>query len=403
MTNSPLLTGLARHTWSGGAGRYGFLDLYRGLIVLFMLEGHVLRELLTPEIKAAQFFTFHEIFHGITAPGFLFGAGFTFAIAAQRRWEQVTAFTRGFFRRTWRAIFLILSGYALHFPFLSLQKTFATATSTQWKAFLIFDVLQCIGVGLLLMRLLLVTVRRERLFISVLIMLLFAVVYLTPILWTIQVNEVLPLAISSAINGFTGSTFPLFPFIGFLIAGVCVSWIFLRAAQDGNEERFIKWLMLAGALLITFGSILDALLFKTYANNMFWITSPNYFWMRLGVLLLMLGGIWYIENFFATHGSSIAWVPKWLTVIGIESFFVYITHLIILCGWVTNVECNLRWWWGNKLNIIESLLVFLGLALVMILASFSWRHLKKHHQVLMNGIIWWMGFCVAWSFLFNPY
>jgi hypothetical protein len=40
-----------------------------------MLEGHVLRELLTPDLKATQFFAFHEVFHGVTAPRFLFGAG----------------------------------------------------------------------------------------------------------------------------------------------------------------------------------------------------------------------------------------------------------------------------------------------------------------------------------------
>jgi uncharacterized membrane protein len=148
------------HTWSEGAGRYRFLDLYRGIIVLFMLEGHVIRELLSADIKATYLFSLHEIFHGVTAPGFLFGAGFTFAIATQRRWEQSLTFTPGFFRRVWRALLLILIGYALHFPFLSLQKTLNEATSTQWNTFLLFDVLQCIGIGLLLLRLLLVEIGR---------------------------------------------------------------------------------------------------------------------------------------------------------------------------------------------------------------------------------------------------
>ena len=212
-----------RHAWSEGTGRYKFLDLYRGIIVLFMLEGHVVRELLNNESKATYLFALHEIFHGVTAPGFLFGAGFTFAIATQRRWEQSITFTHGFFRRVWQTISLIFIGYALHFPFLSLQKTLIEATSTQWNIFLLFDVLQCIGIGLLLLRLLLVIVRREKLFLGTTTLLLFSIVYATPIFWTACVQQIFPPTISSAVNGFNGSSFPLFPFLGFLLAGTCIS------------------------------------------------------------------------------------------------------------------------------------------------------------------------------------
>jgi hypothetical protein len=121
------------------------------------------------------------------------------------------------------------------------------------------------------------------------------------------------------------------------------------------------------------------------------------------MLLLMLGGLWYLEDYFASSTNSITWMPKWLTILGVESLFVYIAHLFILCGWVTNVEFNLRGWWGGRLTIAESILVFVGLTLVMIPASFGWRYLKKQHPNLMIGVYWWMGFCVAWSFFFNPY
>jgi len=371
--------------------------------VLFMLEGHVLRELLAPEVKMSPFFTFHEIFHGVTAPGFLFGAGFTFAIATQRRWEQTVIFSFSFFRRVWRAIALICIGYALHFPFLSLQKTLLVATPTQWDAFLLFDVLQCIGLGLLLMRLLVILLKQEKLFMAALAMLLLSVVYLTPLFWLSALQSALPRAVSSACNGLTGSPFPLFPFGGFLLAGACVSWIFLRAAQGGREEICIRWLMFTGGLLVLIGVLFDAAPFQTYAEYMFWSTSPNYFWIRLGVLLLMLGALWYLEDLFATQGGSFTWMPAWLTVLGRESLFVYIAHLLILCGWVVNVEFNLRWWWGTKLNIAEAVFVFGGLTLTMIPASFAWRYLKKNHHLLMNGVFWWMGVCIAWSFLFNPY
>jgi hypothetical protein len=377
--------------------------MYRGIIVLFMLEGHVLRELLTPDLKATQFFAFHEVFHGVTAPGFLFGAGFTFAIATQRRWEESITFSRGFFRRMGRALLLILIGYALHIPFLSLQKTLATATRAQWNAFFIFDVLQCIGLCLLLMRLLLVTLRQERLFIATLFTLMVTVVYITPLYWIVDAQQGLPQMVSSAISGLTGSPFPLLPYAGFLIAGTCVSWLFLRLGQDVDQELFMKRAMLVGVLLIIVTVFLDVLPFQTYSHGSFWSTSPNYFWIRLGILLFMLGLLWYLEDFFSSYGGSIAWMPKWLTILGVESLFVYIAHLLILCGWVTNTDENLRGWWGGKLGLLEAVLVFLGLTLFLIPFSFLWRYLKKNHIRFMRGLYWWMGFCVAWSFLFNPY
>jgi hypothetical protein len=94
----------------------------------------------------------------------------------------------------------------------------------------------------------------------------------------------------------------------------------------------------------------------------------------------MWHALWCIEDYYSIHGKSIVWMPKWLTILGIESLFVYIAHLLILCGWVTNTEYNLRGCWDGKLNLIEAILVFLGLTLLMIPFSFFWRHLKKNIQ-----------------------
>jgi hypothetical protein len=209
--------------------------------------------------------------------------------------------------------------------------------------------------------------------------------------------------VSSAINGLNGSPFPLFPFAGFLLAGTCISWLYLRSAQNGNEGNFIKKLIYIGLAIIAFGTLLDILPFRTYSEYFFWATSPNYFWIRLGILFLMLSGLWYAEDIFSVHNRSIAWMPKWLVMLGIESLFVYIVHLLILCGWVTNTEYNFRHWFGGKLNFVESGLVFLGITIIMILSSFAWHYVKKRHPVLLTGIVWWMGFCVTWSFLINPY
>ncbi|MEK6650059.1 MAG: heparan-alpha-glucosaminide N-acetyltransferase domain-containing protein, partial [Bacteroidota bacterium] len=148
-----------------------------------MLEGHLVRELLGASWQSLPGFQVHEIFHGLTAPGFLFGAGFTFAIATQRKAHLLRGFSRPVLRRIWRGVSLILIGYALHLPYLSLTKTLETATPAEWESFLLFDVLQLIGLCVVALRLLYVFFRKESAFLAATSVAGFLLVLGTPLVW----------------------------------------------------------------------------------------------------------------------------------------------------------------------------------------------------------------------------
>jgi uncharacterized membrane protein len=383
-------------------GRYVFLDLYRGLIVLLMIEGHVVRELLTPALRATKLFSLHEVCHCITAPGFLFSAGFALAVATRKRWQEAITLNQKLFKRLWRAVMLILIGYALHLPYLSLEKTIRQATPEQWNAFFAFDVLQCIGFGLLFLRLVLFVLKRENLFVGSLFALTIGIVYASPVLGLDRFDH-LPLLFSSALNMLSGSPFPVFPFLGFLFAGAFVSWLFLRSAHTNGERRFMQCTFGSGIFLFIFGFLLDILPIRTYPAYDFWSTSPNYFWMRLGILLVMLSLLWFFENTAFMKKHAAFWSPRWLTMLGMQSLFVYIAHLIILYGWVVNPVLNIRHWFGNSSGVLTAVIVSLLLMGVMIPGAFAWRNLKKYHPVLTQGLQWWMGFALAWSFFFHPW
>jgi hypothetical protein len=383
--------------------RYWFLDLYRGLIVFFMVEGHALRALLVSEEQRQPWFVFHELVHGIVGPGFLFGAGFAFAIATRRRWEQALTLSTHFFRRLWRAVLILIIGYLLHLPYFSLRKSLEGFSPQEWNAFLAFDALQCIGLTLIVLRLLLVTVRSERLFVSAVMVLLFAVAYATPLFWDPVRTADVPLAFSQAINGLNGSFFPLFPNAGFLLAGTLVAWLFLRERPEGKERGFINNLGITGIVLILTGLLLDLMPVQIYPVYDFWFTSPNFFWIRLGVLFLMLSGLWYFEYAVSHRRRPGVWMPKWLTVFGIESFFVYIAHLIVLYGWVLNPNQNASAWWGLNLSLLPSLAVTTGFVISMILLARGWNYGKKHHPVAMQGVYWWMGSVFLYYFVTNPW
>jgi uncharacterized membrane protein len=383
--------------------RYQFLDLYRGLIVLFMLEGHVVRALLQPAVQATPAFELHEIFHGITAPGFLFGAGFTFAIATQRKWDELSTWSAGLLRRLWRMVLLVATGYLLHIPYFSLRKTIAESTPEQWDTVLAFDVLQCIGVTLFFLRLLFVIVRSETMFLSVVAALLAVIVAGTPLAWEPASTESLPRWLAMAVQGRQGSVFPLFPYAAFIFAGVLVSWEFLRFAERGNEAKFMKLLAFSGVGLVVSGSVWDILPYQLYPSYDFWFTSPAYVLIRLGILVLLLAGLWFFEAHVRHRERHDLWMPRWLITLGVESLFVYIVHLVILYGWVVNADQNLEEWWGLRLTLGESILVFIALTLVLALAARLWHYAKKRHPILMQGVYWWLGLVVVWELVSRPY
>jgi hypothetical protein len=208
---------------------------------------------------------------------------------------------------------------------------------------------------------------------------------------------------SQAINGLRGSPYPLFPNAGFLLAGTVISWQFLRQAQAGNERAFIKSLSILGFSLVAAGLLIDQLPFRTYPVYDFWYTSPNFFWIRLGLLCLLMSGLWLFESRVRHREGADFWMPHWLIILGVESFVVYVSHLILLYGWLINPLANLRSWWGLHLALGPAVAAFAGLTLIMIPLSQGWHFLKKRHPVLMKGIYWYLGLTFAYYFLTNPY
>ena len=58
------------------ANRELYIDVFRGLMALVMVQGHVFDTLLNPAARAEPWYMFQQVFHGSTAPGFLFASGF---------------------------------------------------------------------------------------------------------------------------------------------------------------------------------------------------------------------------------------------------------------------------------------------------------------------------------------
>lgn len=377
-------------------GRYLFIDLFRTLIIVAMLEGHVLRQFLPADIQSTFAFFLHEVFHGITAPAFLFGAGLTFVISSHRRWTAYHHWTPELERRVRRIVLIFLVGIFLHLPYFSFRKTLLESTPRDILTLFQSDVLTCISAGLLILHLVLYFFKGEARFHAAVITLMAATVFLTPIVWEIDFLHFTPVLFAQLSNSLHGSPFPLFPFLAYLFAGVAVSGKFIVAVESGTVPRFMGRLAIWGAAGVAAGLFLTAVPFTPYASYDFWYTSPSYFIIRLGILFLLAPAVWRAGEWIG---------PRWrpLLVLGTESLFVYVLHLLVLYGSVVNPRLNLSALLPATLGLAASLGLFVGLTAAMWVAALGWQGLKKNHPAAHRWVQAALGMLVLFLFFTRDY
>ncbi|HMD13472.1 MAG TPA: hypothetical protein VKI62_02490, partial [Bacteroidota bacterium] len=314
----------------------------------------------------------HEFIHGLSAPAFLFGAGLTFVISTRRRWEAFHHWGDPLARRMKRIVMIILLGLAIHLPFFSIRKIILDGTMADYLQLFQCDVLHCIGIGLLLLHGLVFFFKTESRFYGLVVSAVVTVCFLTPLIWSVDFLSYLPPALAQLCNGIHGSPFPLFPYVGFLFAGVVVSWEFLLAVREQRERRFMIQLAIIGCALVLTGMVLDLLPVTVYPVYNYWFTSPNYFLVRIGTLLTILPLFWF-------WGKKFTKPKPVMTVLGRESLFVYVLHLVVLYGSAVNPTENLQVIFGQQHTIQQIVLIFFVFVAVMFFAALFWSYLKEKH------------------------
>ncbi len=377
-------------------GRYIFIDLYRSFVILLMLEGHLFRTLMPSGIQRSTFFQLHEFVHGLSAPAFLFGAGLTFVISTRKRWVSYHHLGNPLWRRVRRFILVVMIGYALHLPYFSLHKVMTSATAAEISQLFQCDVLHTIGIGLFSLHAVIFFFKKESRFYGLVLITIITVCFLTPLVWDIDFTRYLPLPLAQLINGDHGSPFPLFPYVGFLYVGVLVSWEFLVAVEQKREKKFMTSVFFIGASAVFIGVMADLLPVRIYPTYNYWFTSPDYFLVRSGSLMMLTAMFWFLESFWRHPGQ--AW-----TVLGRESLFVYVLHLMVLYGSILNPALNLQVKYGGKAGLAEGIGIFFCLLLLMLLCATLWSLCKKNYPRLYRGLQVSGGVLFILLFLFRPF
>jgi acyltransferase len=294
-----------------GHNREQYIDAFRGLMALVMVQGHVCDSLLSLAARAHGLYQLQTVFHGSTAPGFLFASGFVAGLPRSPLSFAASA------RRARRLLFVLAVGYALHLPYFSLWKTLS-ASPVQHAALYACDALQAIAVTQLVVLAIQWVVGRR--WVIVTGALAIAVLVAGPFVWAFKLSAHVPPALGAYLDVQTGSHFPLFPFAAFVLAGTVAGAAIGRQEPGRRHRRAIGW----GLGLIAAGWILARLL----AGRVdFWGVSPAYTFIRVGGLLLLL---------FAVEAWTTRERPgsRAIALLGRETLLVFVLHLQLLYGGV---------------------------------------------------------------------
>lgn len=372
-----------------------FVDILRGWATIVMIEVHVFNAFLLPDIKNAGWFGWVNFVNGLVAPSFLFVAGFVFVVASDRKLEEFRAYGKAFWRQLSRICLVWVIGYGLHLPYFSLTRTLRDSTASQLLLFSQSDILHCIAIGLLIVFLGRIVIKRDQYYQLFLVLIGGVMVLVAPFIWEIDFSLFLPGFIAPYFNDHQGSIFPLFPWLGFLMFGAVAAFAHKKARVNATETKYFLRLALLGGILLVGGTFLVDLPSKVPFASAAIRANPIFFASRLGIVFLLLVACWYYAEWRKTERSFVLDVSR-------ESLLVYTAHLLVIYGRFWNGNSP-AFYYGGSLTIPQAIIATLGLILSMIAFAKVWSTLKQKSMRWARIVSYALGIILLAVFIVRVY
>jgi acyltransferase len=366
----------------------------RGFAVIVMVIGHSIDSVLSPASRATELFRLYDGVRGFTAPMFLFVSGFAFAVVAMRRWDDYVSFRSAARKRLVKMLMLLALGYALHFPFFSLNKILHDMKPQEFAMMMQVDILHCLAVSIMLLQLIVMLTRTPGRFAAATAGLATAIIVVSPLLWQWDLSGTVTPFFAPYFNQTVPSIFPVFPFAGYLFTGSVIGTLYTLARQRGEEYLMLRQVLRAGVVLGLLGLVLDVIPFTIYPPHDFWKTSPNWFLMRIGIIASLTAGFFHVRNLPPMLARN-------LVTLGQASLVVYTVHLVLVYGSAANL--GLMHIIGQHLDYTGAVVVAFGVLLLMITLVHARNTMREHHYYPLK--LFQAGFTstLLYFFLTKPY
>jgi len=314
--------------------RLAYIDWMRGLACVLMFQTHCYDAWLSPEARNSALMAWSRLGGTLPAPLFIFLAGISVALVTEKMREKGT-YRNAIAKQT------ILRGgevYGMGLLFRVQEYVLAYPWSPATDLLRV-DVLNILGLSMMLLGVLCwlagngnVAAARTRTMLAGILGAVF-VSMATPPLWTTLRPRFLPWPLESYINGVhifkepQPWLFPLFPWTAFAFAGLAVGLFLFSDFARRREGLAFAALGGAGILAGLVSIVFDSSPIRLYAVYDYWHTSPNFFLMRCGILLVILFFVYaWCRWGFAQKGFS----P--IIQLGKTSLLVYWVHIEFVYG-----------------------------------------------------------------------
>lgn len=361
---------------SAPISRLAYIDWLRGLACVLMFQTHCYDAWLGGAARNSKFFMWSQLGGTFPAPLFLFLAGISFAIVTDKlRLKGLPSAEIA--KKTIRRGAEIL-GLGILFR---IQEFAISLGWAPWSDLFRVDILNTIGVSMILMGAMCWAVnisngtagtgvptranwQRSRMILAALFM-TAAVSAFTPLFWTTWRPRFLPWELETYVNGVhnlgwpQASLFPIFPWTAFAFAGLAFGFILMSDRTRQLGWRLFAMAAGAGLILIFTAKFLDSRSLQAYPVFDFWHTSPEFFMMRVGMLLLLVlvAYVWCRWG-FGQKGFS----P--LIQLGNTSLLVYWVHIELVYGRFSILPHRSQGVAGASLGLLTIFLMMLVLSLL---------------------------------------
>lgn len=360
------------------AYRLAYVDWTRGLACLLMFQTHCYDSWLNPQARQSRFFMYSQLGGTFPAPLFLFLAGISFALVTEKLWCKDVPPAQIARTTIWRGAEIF--GYGLLFRLQEYVVSWGWAPKTD---LLRVDVLNTIGLSMMLLGVMCWVVlavasgkwgqgKNEGAPFLPRVPLVLAgsgtallISVLSPPLWTTWRPTWLPWPLESYVDGVHNlgvpqpGIFPIFPWTGFAFAGLALGFILQSDWAREREWKTFFLVGLAGALLIEFARWLEAQPRQLYSVDDYWHTSPSFFLIRIGMLLVILFG-----SYVWCRWGLGQWGFSPLILLGQASLLVYWVHIEFVYGRVSILPKHRMTIGGASVGLLVISLAMLALAYV---------------------------------------
>ncbi|MDT0558639.1 heparan-alpha-glucosaminide N-acetyltransferase domain-containing protein [Ichthyenterobacterium sp. W332] len=300
--------------------RLFFIDAMRAFAILMMLQGHFIDALLDPVYRDPNNMIFRvwSYFRGITAPTFFTISGLIFTyllLKARDKGDDKRRMKKGIYR----GLMLIGIGYLLRIPvfdWIALKFT---------PYFLVTDVLQIIGLSLIVLVVLYQLCFRVCLLYGIVCFSIGICVFLTEPLYRDLRLENVPAFIANYLSKENGSIFTFLPWFGYMTFGASIAVSFYRHLHRNKFKlTMILTFIIVGYVFVNYSAHAANWLYNLTDIEMFKdISYYNYLFPRLGNVLLLFAFFYTFERFLK---------QSLIFKIGQKTLSIYVIHFIIIYG-----------------------------------------------------------------------